>query len=97
MAIVAEGVRLALAKDATAPLTAERLNDGLTSIQNFTAEGLIPPLTITKDDHQGGGAGRIAAWDGKQWVPKSDWAAAHQDVVWELIKKSSASFREKGE
>jgi branched-chain amino acid transport system substrate-binding protein len=97
MAIVAEGVRLALDKDATAPLTAERLNDGLTRIKDFTAEGLIPPLTITKQDHQGGGAGRIAQWDGSAWVDKSGWAAAYQDVVWDLIRKSSASFREKGE
>lgn len=97
MAIVAEGARLALEKDATAPLTAVRLNAGLTSIRNFTAEGLLPPITITPEDHQGGGAGRIAQWDGTRWVPRSDWKAAHQDIVWNMIRASSQKFREKGE
>jgi len=97
MAIVLEGARLALEKDASAPLTAARLNAGLTSIKGFTADGLLPPLTLTPQDHQGGGFGRIVQWDGSHWVGKTDWMAAHQDIVWDMIKASSAKFREKGE
>lgn len=92
MALVAEGARIALEKEG-APLTAAKLKKGIESIKDFTAEGLLPPVTITAEDHQGGGRGRIAAWDGKNWVPKSDWSAAYQDIVWELIRKSSAEFK----
>jgi branched-chain amino acid transport system substrate-binding protein len=92
MALVAEGARIALEREGE-PLTAAKLKKGIESIKDFTAEGLLPPVTITPEDHQGGGRGRIAAWDGSKWVPKSDWMAAHQDIVWELIRKSSAEFK----
>jgi len=39
---------------------------------------------------------RVAQWDGKRWVAKTDWLAADQDVVWQLIKASSAEFKKSG-
>jgi branched-chain amino acid transport system substrate-binding protein len=95
MAMFAEGARLALDKEG-APLTPAKLKKGLESIKDFTADGLLPPVTITAEDHQGGGSGRIAAWDGAKWVPKGDWKAAYQDIVWELIKKNSEEFKASG-
>jgi branched-chain amino acid transport system substrate-binding protein len=95
MALVAEGARLALEKEGE-PLTAAKLKKGLESIKEFTAEGLLPPVTVTAEDHQGGGRGRIASWDGAKWVSKGEWEAAYQDVVWDLIKKSSAEFKASG-
>lgn len=95
MALFVEGARLALEKD-NGPLTPAKLKAGLESIKDFTAEGLMPPTTITPEDHQGGGRGRIAQWDGTKWVAKSDWMAAYQDVVWDLIKKSAAEFKASG-
>jgi len=95
-AIMVEGVRRALEITKGSAVTSEALNEGLRSIKGFTADGLIPPLTTTKADHQGGGMGRIAQWDGKRWVAKTDWLAADQDVVWQLIKASSAEFKKTG-
>jgi len=95
MALFAEGARLALDKEG-APLTAAKLKNGLESVKNFTADGLIPPVTITPADHQGGGRGRIATWDGKVWRPDTGWFAAYQDVVWDLVKKTSAEFKTAG-
>ncbi len=95
MALFAEGARLALDKEG-APLTPAKLKKGLESIKNFTADGLLPPVTITPTDHQGGGRGRIATWDGKAWRPDTGWFAASQDVVWDLIKKTSAEFQTAG-
>jgi len=40
--------------------------------------------------------GRVAQWDGKRWVAKTDWLTADQDVVWQLIKASSAEFKKSG-
>ena len=62
-------------------------------IKDFNAEGLIPPITITAQDHQGGGHGRISQWDGTHWVPKTDWYAAYQDIVMDLVKKTAAEFK----
>jgi branched-chain amino acid transport system substrate-binding protein len=91
MAIVAEGIRLASGPNSK-PLTAESLNKGLRSIKGFTAGGLMPPITLAHDDHQGGGAGRVSRWTGLDWKPLTDWTARDQDLVWELIHASSAKF-----
>lgn len=95
-ATMVEGVRRALEITKGAAVTPEALNQGLRNIKGFTAEGLIPPLTTTPTDHQGGGMGRVAQWDGSRWVPKTDWLAADQDAVWELIRASSAEFKKTG-
>ena len=94
--LMVEGVRLALEKNPNAAPTAESVNEGLRSITKFTAEGLLPAVTISKTDHQGGGQSRVAQWDGKRWVARSDWFAADQDIVWQLIKTSADEFRKTG-
>ena len=80
----------------TAPITGPWLNEGLRSIANFTADGMLPPITTTKEDHQGGGRGRIARWDGAKFVPQTDWCSANQDVVWTEIRKYSEEFKRSG-
>lgn len=92
-ALMVEGVRKGLEVSKGAALTPQTLNEGLRSITKFTAEGLAPPITVTKTDHQGGGMGRVAQWDGRRWVAKSDWLSADQDLVWDLISQSSAEFK----
>lgn len=95
-ALMVEGVRKAFDKNPNGPISGPWLNEGLRSINNFTAEGLIPATTITKEDHQGGGRGRIARWDGTKFVPQTDWFSANQDVVWAEIKKYSEEFKKTG-
>lgn len=95
-ALMVEGARLAIARNPKGPITAEQLNEGLRSITKFTAEGMLPPVTITKTDHQGGGQGRIAQWDGKKWVARSDWLAADQDLIWKMIRAASEEFKKSG-
>jgi branched-chain amino acid transport system substrate-binding protein len=95
-AIMVEGVRVAAAKAPDGPVTGPWLNEGLTAITDFTAEGLLPSMTVTKEDHQGGGKGRVARWDGTKFVPQTDWFAAYQDVVWAEIKKSAEAFKASG-
>jgi branched-chain amino acid transport system substrate-binding protein len=95
-ALIVEGTRKAFEKHKTGPITAEQLNEGLRSITKFTAEGMLPSTTITDTDHQGGGQGRVAQWDGTRWVAKSDWIAADQDIVWQLIRAASDEFKKTG-
>jgi branched-chain amino acid transport system substrate-binding protein len=91
MSVVVEAARIILEKGE--PVTAASLRQGLEQIKDFNAQGLIPPVTITSKDHQGGGRGRISQWDGAKWVPRTDWYAAYQDVVWDLIKKNAEEFK----
>ena len=94
--LMVEGVRQAFARAPQGPVSGEWLNAGLVSITNFDAEGLIPPTTVTREDHQGGGRARIARWDGAKFVPVTDWFTAYQDVVWEVIRESAAEFQKSG-
>src|SRR5690606_37422469 len=86
-----EGARLAL-EEHGAPLTPEKMKQGLESLENFDANGLLAPVTVTAEDHGGGGKTRIEMWDGETWVPQTDWIAAYQDVVWEVVKENSQEF-----
>lgn len=95
-ALMVEGVRVAFEKAPDGPITGEWLNAGLTGITDFDAEGLIPPTTVTPEDHQGGGKARIGRWDGEKFVAETDWFSANQDVVWEEIRKYSAEFKATG-
>jgi branched-chain amino acid transport system substrate-binding protein len=95
MALVAEAARLALESDGE-PLTPAKLKKGLEQLRDFTAEGLLPPTSITQRDHQGGGHGRIVQWDGQRWRERRHWFAAYQDIVWTLILKSSQQFQASG-
>lgn len=92
MAVSVEAARLAL-KKLGPPLTGDKLHQGFEMIKDFNAQGLMPPITITAKDHQGGGYGRVSQWDGTAWVPKSDWTNAYQDIVWEEIKKGAAEYQ----
>ena len=86
-----EAAQLAIEKHGW-PLTAEKMKDGYESIENFDANGLMAPVTVTPQDHGGGGKTRVEQWDGKTWVPLTDWSADYTDVVWEVIKENSSKF-----
>lgn len=95
-AVIVEGIRKAMEINAKGPYDGPWLNAGLRSMKDFTAEGLLPGVTTTKDDHQGGGKGRIVRWDGTKFVAQTGWMAANQDVVWAEIKKYSEEFKKSG-
>ena len=93
MAVVVEGARLAL-QEHGAPLTGTRLRDGLRMVSDFDAEGMMPPVSFSEEDHQGGGYGRVTEWNGDSWEPITDWFHSYQDLVWEEIREDAAGFRE---
>jgi branched-chain amino acid transport system substrate-binding protein len=89
--IAFEGARLAVQKGGW-PLTPEKLKAGLESMKDFSANGLMAPLTVTATDHGGGGKTRIEMWDGAKWVPETDWIAGFSEEVWKVVKESSAEY-----
>ena len=86
-----EAARLAIQKNGW-PLTPESMKEGYESIENFDANGLMAPISITPSDHGGGGKTRVEQWDGSNWVPLTDWSADYLDIVWDVIKHNSATF-----
>ncbi len=86
-----EAARIAI-KENGWPLTPETMKAGYEKLEGYDANGLMAPLTVTGEDHGGGGKTRVEQWDGEQWVPLTDWSAEYLDVVWEVIKESSEKF-----
>lgn len=93
MAVAAEGMRIAM-EEFGPPMTGDKLRRGIESIDDFDAQGMMPPVSFSEEDHQGGGYGRVSQWTGEEWEPVSDWTAAFQDIVWEEIEQDAANFRE---
>jgi branched-chain amino acid transport system substrate-binding protein len=74
------------------PITPDSYRAGLESLRGFDANGLMAPITVTAQDHGGGGATRIEMWDGTAWVPQTDWLSEYSDQVWAVVKESSSKF-----
>ena len=89
-----EGVRVAM--ESPPPLTAEKIRKGLESLRNYDANGFMAPLTVTAQDHGGGGKTRIDMWDGSKWVPQTDWFVDYSDLVWATVKQHSGEYAKSG-
>lgn len=85
-----EGARLAL--EQSGEFTPASMKAGLESLVEFDANGLFAPVTVTAEDHGGGGKTRVEMWNGTSWEPQSDWISAYDDVIWDIVKRYSAEF-----
>ena len=80
-ALHVEAVRNAVKAKGGAKPTSEDVKNGMEAIKGFTLGGMVPPMEVTRDDHEGGGW--VQVWtvkDGKL-VKDGDWFQAHRDVI----------------
>jgi branched-chain amino acid transport system substrate-binding protein len=102
--LVAEALRTAMLEFGNQPLTGAQVQWGLehltltaAALKEMGAEGLIPPLTLSCRDHEGGGSVKFQQWDGTQWTVLTDWIATDRALVRPLIEASAAKYaQEKG-
>ena len=97
--LTAEALRTAMREFGHQPLTGAQVQWGLehltltaASLKEMGAEGLIPPITLSCRDHEGGGGVKFQQWDGKQWTVISDWIAPDQALVRPLVEASAAKY-----
>jgi branched-chain amino acid transport system substrate-binding protein len=97
--LTTEGLRTAMREFGNQPLTGAQVQWGLeyltitpAYIKELRAEGLIPPLTLSCRDHEGGGSVKFQQWDGKQWTVITDWIATDQALVRPLVEASAAKY-----
>jgi branched-chain amino acid transport system substrate-binding protein len=83
-AVMLEGIRRALETGGT-PLTGEKVKVGLESIKDFELGGLVPPLSTSPADHEGGGYTRVVAVKDGKLAPITDWANPQRDTVLALV------------
>jgi branched-chain amino acid transport system substrate-binding protein len=96
---ITEALRTAMRHFGHQPLTGAQVQWGLdhltltaASLKELGAEGLIPPVTLSCRDHEGGGGVKFQQWDGKQWNAITDWIATDQALVRPLIEASAAKY-----
>ena len=89
-ALHVEAIRNAVKDKKGGKITGEDAKKGFEKISNFTLGGLVPPLKVTPQDHEGGGLVQIWQVKGGKFVKETDWFAAYQDVVAKHIKEAAA-------
>ncbi len=94
-----EGIRTAMREFGHRPLTGAQVQWGLyhltlraASLKELGVEGLMPPLTLSCRDHEGGGSVKFPQWDGKQWTMITDWIATDQALVRPMVEASAAQY-----
>jgi branched-chain amino acid transport system substrate-binding protein len=99
-----EAVRVAQGKYGKRPLTGEEVRWGFEHInidqarlEELGAVGLLQPIKLSCNDHEGGGAVRFVQWDGTQFKRISDWVKADRALLRPIIEDSSTKYaKEKG-
>jgi branched-chain amino acid transport system substrate-binding protein len=80
-ALHVEAVRNAIkAKGGAAP-TSEEVKKGMEQVKGFTLGGLVPPMTISATDHEGGGWCQIWTVKGGKLVRSKDWFQGFRPVI----------------
>jgi len=90
-ALAVEAIRNALKTKPSSAVTGDDVKKGFEQIKDFTLGGLVPPLAITPENHEGGGW--VQVWqvkDGKL-VRQTDWFKAYPDVIAHHLKESHPS------
>jgi len=81
IALHVEAVRIAVAAKGGQLPSGEDVKKGFESIKDFTLGGLVPPLMITPEDHEGGGWVQVFQVKGGKFVKDGEWFRGYRDVV----------------
>lgn len=83
-----EAIRTAMTKFGNKPLTGEQVRWGMENLnlteqrlEQLGMKGMVRPLRVTCDNHEGNGMAAVQQWDGKKWTMVSDWIEPMRDVV----------------
>jgi branched-chain amino acid transport system substrate-binding protein len=76
-----EAIRNAIKAKGGAKPNSEEVKKGMESIKNFTLGGMVPPLELTAEDHEGGGWVQVWTVKGGKLVKDGDWFQAYRNVV----------------
>ena len=67
-------------------ITGEHTKEGFENIRNFSMGNFAPPVSVTPEDHEGGGWVQVWEVKGDKWVPASKWMAPYRDVVMKHVR-----------
>jgi len=84
-----EAIRNAIKDKGGAVPTGDDVKRGFEQIHDFTLGGLIPPVKVTPEDHEGGGYVQIWQVEGGKMVRKTDWFHAYPDLVKKQVEAAA--------
>jgi branched-chain amino acid transport system substrate-binding protein len=87
-ALHVEAIRNAIKANGGKAPSREEVKKGFESIHDFTLGGLVPPLKVTAEDHEGGGWVQVFQAKGGKFVKETDWFRAYPEVVQAAVKKA---------
>jgi branched-chain amino acid transport system substrate-binding protein len=83
-----EAMRTAMKKYGNKPLTGEQVRWGMENLEitekrldELGMKGLMRPLKVSCENHEGNGLALVQQWDGKKWTIVSDWIEPMREVV----------------
>jgi branched-chain amino acid transport system substrate-binding protein len=83
-----EAIRTAMKKYGNKPLTGEQVRWGMENLDitekrldEMGMKGLMRPLKVTCENHEGNGLALVQQWDGKKWTIVTDWIEPMREVV----------------
>ncbi len=92
-------LRTAQKKFGDKPLTGEQVRWGLENldltdaqIKALGGEGLVTPIHLSCEDHEGNGNVRISQWDGKTWHMITGWIVPDRTFLREMYKESAMQY-----
>ena len=94
-----EAIRTAQKKFGNKPLTGEQVRWGfehleLTAdrIKELGFDGMLRPLKVACNDHEGARFSRLHQWDGKGWKIITDWYEGDDSILAPMVKETAAKY-----
>jgi branched-chain amino acid transport system substrate-binding protein len=97
-----EAIRTAMGKYGNKPLTGEQVRWGYENLniteqrlEQLGMKGLIRPLKVTCENHEGNGMAQVQQWDGKKWNIVSDWIEPLREIVRPKLEEAAIGEAQK--
>src|SRR5215208_4683164 len=94
-----EAIRTAMKKYGNKPMTGEQIRWGFENLDLTAArikelgfEGMVGPIKLSCQDHQGADIARVQQWDGKEWKVISGNYKADLSILDPMVKEQSAKY-----
>ncbi|MBV9861656.1 MAG: ABC transporter substrate-binding protein [Alphaproteobacteria bacterium] len=88
IAVHIEAIRNAVKAKGGGVPTGEDVKKGFEQIHDFTLGGLVPPMTLTATDHEGGGWVQVFEAKGGKLVKETEWFRAYPEVLQKELAKA---------
>ena len=97
--LTVEAIRTAQGRYGKKPLTGEEVRWGIENLNLDAARlksmgftGMMQPLKLSCQDHEGVRMSRIHQWDGTKWVFVSDWIEGDQKLLRPMVESAAKAY-----